>query len=97
MHFGKRNGFDKGRLYLAAVLLKRRRIVALSFTVAPVLVNLFAMSRAVMNVCCSARETIYSSCLGIAARARPDRIKSLKSIDYFHRLSQYFAVVSRHI
>ena len=57
MHFDKRNGFDKGRLYLVAASFKRRCIVVLSLTVAFVFVDLFAMSRAVTNDCCSARET----------------------------------------
>ena len=57
MHFGKRNGLDKGRLLHSSAVL--------SLTVAPFFVNLFAMSRAVTNVCCSAKETICSSCLRV--------------------------------
>ena len=74
IHFGKLNGFDTGRLYLSATSFKCRCIVVLLSTV----------PRAVTNVCCSTRETICSSCLGIVACARSDRIKSLESFDCFH-------------
>ena len=85
MHFSKRNGFDTGALYLAAASFKLRCIVVLSLPVAPVFLNLFAMPRAVTNVCCSARETICSSCLGLVPRTRPARIESFKSFDGFYR------------
>ena len=85
MHFGKNNGFDKGRLYLAAA----------SVLLLTVFFNLFVMSRVVTNVCCSARETICSFCLGVVARS--DRIESFQSFDCFHHLSQYFSVVMSHL
>ena len=96
MHFAKRSGFAKGRLYLAAASFKRPCIIVLSLTVVPAIFNLFAMSRAVTNVCCSERETIYSSCLEVVARARPNRIESVKSSDCFHRLS-HISPLSCHI
>ena len=94
MQFSKRNDFDKGQLCLVAASFKRRYIVSLSLTIVPVFLNLFAMSRAVTNVCCSARETICSSCLGVVARARLNQIESLKSFDC---LSHYFTVVTSHL
>ena len=97
MHLGKRNGFDKGRLHLAAALFKRRCIVVLSLSVTSVFLNLFTISRSVTNVCCSARETICSSCLGVVVRRRPDRIESFQSFDCFHHLSQYLTVATSHL
>ena len=96
-HFCKHNGFDKSRLYLTAAFFKRRCIVVLSLTVASAFLYLFAMSRAVTNVYCSTSETICSSCLWVVAHAGSDRIKSLQPFDYFHRLSQYFTVVTSHL
>ena len=97
MHFDKCNGFDKSRLYLVAPSFKRRCIIALPLTVGSVFLNLFAMFQAVTNVCCSMRETICSSCLGVVPCAQSDRIESLQSFDHFYRLSQYFTVVTSHL
>ena len=97
MHFGKRNDFDKGQLYLAAASFKHRCIVILSLTVPLVFLNLFTMFRAVTNVRCSTRETIYSFCLAVVARARSDRIQSFQSFDCFHRLIQYFTLITSRL
>ena len=92
MHFGKHNGFDRGRLHLAPASLKRRCVV-LSLTVASIFLNLFVMPPAVTNVCCSAREAICLCCLEVVVHALPDRIELIQSFDC---LSQYFTIIKSH-
>ena len=84
VHFGTRNRFDKGRLYLAPASCNHHCIVVLSLIIAPVFLNLFSMSRTVMNVCFSTIETVCSSCLDVVPRPQPDRIESLQSFNCFH-------------
>ena len=85
------SGFDIGGLNFAPASFSRCHTV-LSLISAPFLFIWFWMSRLVMNICWSARDRICSSCFGVVARGRPERLESYKSLDSFHQSSPYFTV-----